>query len=147
VYLLETFNLNIENLITEKEREFLPYFVKNDKYEDILKEFNINHIFISSEDIHILDDIREFNEFLVKEFYNKVSTNQNLDSFIKVENAMNNFIREYNFFSKIANGSNKGKTPAEVVLERSIENGADLDTLPLWLLALINSPKRGDSSE
>src|SRR5699024_8728760 len=104
VYLLETFNLNIENLITEKEREFLPYFVKNDKYEDILKEFNINHIFISSEDIHILDDIREFNEFLVKEFYNKVSTNQNLDSFIKVENAMNNFIREYNFFSKIANG-------------------------------------------
>ena len=26
-------------------------------------------------------------------------------------------------------------------LKRAIENGTDLDTLPLWLLALINSPR------
>lgn len=146
VYLLETFNLNIENLVTEKEREFLPYFVKGDKYEEILEDFNINHIFISPEDTDILDDIREFNELIMREFYNKVFRNENLNSFIKVENAINNFIREYNFCSTISRGSNKGKSPAEVVLERAIENGADLDTLPLWLLALINSPKRGGIS-
>lgn len=147
IYLLETFNLNIENLITKKDREFLPYFVKDNKYEEILKEFHINHIFISAENNDILDEIRKFNELLVKEFYNKIPMNQNINSFIKVENAINNFIREYNFCNKIANGPNKGKTPAEVVLERSIENGTNLDTLPLWLLALINSPKRGDNSE
>lgn len=53
VYLLETFNLNIENLITEKERQFLPYFVKGDEYEKILKDFNINHVFVSPEDTNI----------------------------------------------------------------------------------------------
>lgn len=147
IYLLETFNLNIENLITEKEREFLPYFVKGDKYKEILEDFHINHIFVSPEDTDILDDIMRFNEFLVMEFYNKVPLNDNLDSFIKVENAINNFIREYNFCSIISNGSNAGKSPAEVVLERATKNGTDLDTLPLWLLALINSPKRGGRGE
>src|SRR5699024_4449763 len=65
VYLLETFNLNIENLITEKEREFLPYFVKGDEYENILEDFNINHIFVSPEDTNILGDTKEFNEFII----------------------------------------------------------------------------------
>lgn len=141
IYLLETFSLDIENLVTEKEREFLPYFVKGNKYKEILEDFNINHIFISSEYIDILDDMREFNEFLMMEFYNKIPLNDDLDSFIKVEDAINSFIRKYNFYSIIPNGPKKGKTPAEVVLERSIENGADLDTLPLWLLALINHSK------
>lgn len=147
VYLLETFNLNIENLITEKEREFLPYFVKDDKYEEIFKNFNINHIFVSPENTNILDDIREFNKFIMEKFYKKISLNENLNSFIKIENAMNNFVREYNFCNTISKGPNKGKTPAELVLEKAIENGADLDTLPLWLLALINSPKRGGIDE
>lgn len=147
VYLLETFNLNIKNLITEREREFLPYFVKSDKYEEIIEGFNINHIFVSSKDTYILEDIREFHEFIVREFYNKIPINDNLDSFSKVENSIKNFMREYNFLSIISSGENKGKSPAEVVLGRAIENGADLDTLPLWLLALINSPKRGDRNE
>ncbi|MBU5292627.1 helix-turn-helix domain-containing protein [Anaerosalibacter bizertensis] len=141
IYLLETFSLNIENLVTEKEREFLPYFVKGNKYKEILEDFNINHIFISPEYIDILDGMREFNEFLMMEFYNKIPLNDKLDSFVKVEAAINDFIRKYNFHSIIPNGPKAGKTPAEVVLERAIENGADLDTLPLWLLALINYSK------
>lgn len=147
VYLLETFNLNIENLITEKEREFLPYFVKGDKYQEIIDEFKIKHIFISPTDTEVLDDIRKFNAFLSTEFYNKIPFNNSLDSFEKVEDAMNNFIREYNFSNIISKGNNKGKSPAEAVLGRAIENGADLDTLPLWLLALINSSKRGGFGE
>ncbi len=146
VYLLETFNLNIENLVTERKREFLPYFVRGDKYKEIIEDFNINHIFILSDDTPLLDDIKSFNKFLVREFYNKIPLNDDLDSFTKVENAINNFVRDYNFYTAIPKGDNKGKSPAEVVLDRAKENNADLDTLPLWLLALINSQRRGDTN-
>ncbi|GMG95953.1 helix-turn-helix domain-containing protein [Tepidimicrobium xylanilyticum] len=147
VYLLDTFNLTIENLVTEREREFLPYFVKGDKHNSIIEEYNINHLFISPDETDIFNGIREFNEFLVKEFYNKILINEKLDSFIKVENRINSFMREYNFTNVISEGPNEGKTPAEAVLDRAIENGTDLDTLPLWLLALINSPRRGVKDE
>ena len=147
IYLLETFNLSIENLVTEKEREFLPCFVKGDKYNEIIQGYNINHMFISSKGIDLLDGIRKFNEYLVTEFYNKIHFNKKLDSFIKVENAISNFVREYNFTNTLSEGPNAGKTPAEAVLNRAIENGTDLNTLPLWLLALINSPRRGVNHE
>lgn len=147
VYLLETFNLNFENLVTEKTREFLPYFVKGDKYNEIIESYNINHLFISPEETSIFNDIVRFNEFLITEFYNKIHSNEKLDSFLKIENAINNFIREYNFTNIISKGPNKEKTPAEAVLKRAIENGADLDMLPLWLLALINSPRQGVRNE
>lgn len=142
VYLLEVFNLDIENIITERTREFLPYFLKGDKYDDIIQGYNINHIFLPPKESSLFNGIIDFNKYLFKEFYNKLG-HRNLDSFIKVENALSNFIREYNFTNVIAKGPSKGKTPAEAVLERAVENGTDLDTLPLWLLALINSPRGG----
>lgn len=146
-YLLDTFNLNIENLVTEKTREFLPYFVKGDKYNEIIDTYHVNHLFISPEQPNVFKDIIIFQEFLVKNFYNKIPFNGNLDSLIKVENDINHYIREYNFTNIITEGPSKGKTPAEAVLERAIENGTDLDALPLWLLALINSPRRGVRDE
>ena len=146
-YLLETFNLDIKNLITAKEREFLPYFVKGDKYNKIIDAYNIHHLFIPYEESEVFDDIVEFNEFLVTEFYNKILLNEKLNSFMKVENALNHFIREYNFTNKTSQGPSAGKTPAEIVLERAMEKGTDLDALPLWLLALINSPRRGVRDE
>lgn len=147
VYLLKTFNLNIENLITEKEKTFLPYFVKGNKYKEIIENFHINHMFISPENDTVLDDMRTFNEFLVTEFYNKIDLNSNLDSFIKVERELNKFVRQYNFYSVISSGCNARKTPVEVILERASQNNADLDTLPLWISALINSSKRSDKNE
>ena len=147
VYLLEIFNLDIKNLVTEKEREFLPYFVKGDAYHKIIDAYHINHIFIPYEESDIFDGIVEFNEFLVTEFYNKILLDKKLDTFIKVENAMNHFIREYNFTNIVSHGLNGGKTPAQLVLERAMEKGTDLDTLPLWLLALINSSRRGVEDE
>ena len=147
IYLLKTFNLNIENLITERKKAFLPYFVRGNKYKEIIENFHINHRFISLEDNIILDEMREFNEFLVTEFYNKIGENSDLDSFIKVERALNEFVREYNFYRAISSGCNAGKAPVEVVLERASHNNADLDTLPLWILALINSSKWGDKDE
>ena len=47
VYLMKTFNLNIENLLTEKTKEFVPYFVKGDKYKEIIENSHINHRFIA----------------------------------------------------------------------------------------------------
>lgn len=138
VYLLRIFNINIENLATNRKKEFLPYFVRGDKYKELMGELNINHIFISLEDIMELEDLTLFNEFLVTEFYNKINSNNELNSFIKVERALNKFIRDYNFSTIIQEGCNKGKTPVEVVLERALQNNVDLDTLPLWILALIN---------
>lgn len=138
IYLLETFNLTIDNIITERKREFLPYVVKSNKFNEIIGAYNINHIFAYSEDHYIFKEIIEFNEFLMEEFYKKIPLNKKLDTFRKVEVELYDFIRKYNFLSKIPFGPNAGKTPAEAVLNRAIENGTDLDTLPLWILALIN---------
>lgn len=145
--MLKIFNLSIENLITEKERVFLPYFVKGNKCREIIEDFNINHIFITPKKDTILDDIMEFNEFLITEFYNKIGSNSDLDSFPKIEEAITKFMLEHNFNNVISSGPNIGKTPAEVILERASQNNADLDTLPLWILALINHAKRDDKDE
>ena len=147
VYLLEIFDLSIENLVTEKEREFLPYFLRSHKYDEIISSYNINHFFSSVGDTDVFQGIMEMNEFLVTEFYNKIPLNKELNSFIKLDSVINNFIREYNFTNIITEGPNIGKTPAKIVLERSMENGADLNTLPLWILALINSPRGGAKDE
>ena len=117
----------------------MPYVVKGDKFNEIIGGYNINHIFAAPEE-DVFKEIRDFNELLMEEFYKKIPLNKGLDSFKKVEAEIYDFVRKYNFLNKIPSGHNKGKSPAEVVLNRAIENGTDLDTIPLWLLALINSP-------
>jgi transposase len=146
-YLLKLFNINIKNLATDRKKEFLPYFVKDNEYKEVIEELHINHIFIPPEDNVVLEDMMSLNKFLVTEFYNKVPLNNELDSFVKVEHALNKFIREYNFYSVIPSGCNADKTPVEVVLERASQNNVDLDTLPLWIMALINYSRRGGKGE
>lgn len=147
IYLIKIFNLSIDNLITDRKKEFLAYFVNGNRYKEIIEELNINHIFISTEEYTELEEIILFKEILVTEFYNRIPSNNELNSFVKVERALNKFIREYNFNRVISSGYNKGKTPVEVILERASKNNVDLDTLPLWILALINHSKRGDCNE
>lgn len=147
VYLMKNLNLNIENLITEKRKEFLPYLVKGNKHKEVIGNFNINHSFIIPENNEMLEDMNDFNEFLVKEFYNKVGRDKNLDSFIKVERALNKFLRSYNSSKVILNGCNAGKVPSQVILEKAAENNVDIDTLPLWLLTLLNPSKGSDWNE
>ncbi|MBS4539413.1 helix-turn-helix domain-containing protein [Clostridium sp. D2Q-11] len=144
VYLLKTFNLSIKNLVSERTKIFFPYFVKGNKYKEIIEDLNINHYFVSSEKDTLWNDMKVFNEYLMNEFYNKITKNSALDSFFKVERELNKFVRNYNFTSVISNGKNAGKTPAEVVLKRAAENNADLDTLPLWIQALLNVSRGGD---
>lgn len=147
VYLMKIFNLNIENLITEKTKEFVPYFVNSDKYKEIIENMHIKHRFIAPEKNTIMDTIGDFNEFLIKEFYNKIGTSKDIDSFVKVERGIHKFLRNYNFARVISSGCNAGKTPSKVILERAVHNNVDLDTLPLWLLALLNLPIRGNQNE
>ncbi|MBU3142845.1 helix-turn-helix domain-containing protein [Clostridium sp. CF012] len=147
VYLMKTFNINIENLITAKTKEFVPYFIKGDKYKEIIENSHINHRFIALEKNTILDVMSDFNELLVKDFYNKIGTDKTLNSFIKVERALHKFLRHYNFSRVISSGCNSGKVPAKVILDIAIQNNLDLDTLPLWILALLTPLKEGDRVE
>ncbi len=145
VYLLKIFNLNIENLVTNRKKEFLPYFVKANNYNEIIEELNINHIFM--ENNRILEDTTLFNEFVVREFYNRIDSSNEINSFEKIERELNKFIRDYNFYNRILEGFNSGKTPVEVLLQQALQNNVDLDALPLWILALINHSNRGDNNE
>ena len=147
VYLMKTFNINIENLITEKTKEFVPYFLNSNNYKEIIENFHINHKFIAPEKNTVLDAMVDFNELLVKQFYNKIAADKNMDSFIKVERGIHKFLRHYNFTRVITSGCNAGNVPARVVLERAAKENLDLDTLPLWILILLNRPKRGDQNE
>ncbi|WP_026477475.1 helix-turn-helix domain-containing protein [Alkaliphilus transvaalensis] len=146
VYLLKTFNLKIDYLITKKTKEFVAYFVKGNKDREILEHLNIKHSFIEDEESPLFDNIDGFNEFLVKEFYNKIPTDKGIDSFHKFERAFQKFLRNYNFSRSISSGSNEGKVPAEIILERAAQNNVDFDTLPLWLFALLNQRKGGNGN-
>jgi len=141
VYLMKTFNLNIEHLLTVKSKEFVPYFVNSEKYVEMIEKFGIHHEFILPEKNPLVEEMGEFNEFLIKAFYQNLGKNSNLDSFLNAERTIIKRVREYNFNSVITKGANAGKRPADVVLERAVQNNVDLDTLPLWLMALINSPQ------
>lgn len=147
LYLIRTFNLKIEHLVTDRTKSFVPYFVKEDKYMSIIENAKIIHHFISPENNPLFDEINAFNESLMKGFYRKISEDGSLDTFEKVERSIQKFVRTYNFSSVISSGLHKGKTPAETVLGEATQNQADLNTLPLWLLALIEFQGRGDQND
>jgi transposase len=147
LYLIRTFNLKINNLVTDRTKTFVPYFVKDDKYISILENAEISHYFVSPENNMLFDEMNAFSEYLIKGFYRKISGDTSLDTFDKVERSIQKFVRTYNFSSVISSGLHKGKTPAETVLGEATQNQADLDTLPLWLLALIEIQGRGIQNE
>jgi transposase len=147
VYLLKTFNLKIDHLISKKTKDFIPYFVKGNKYKEITDHLNIKHSFIEEENSSLLDTMKYFNEYLLKEFYSKMGIDKSIDSFAKVERAFHKFLRGYNFSRTISEGYNAGKTPAEIILEKAAQNNVDFDTLPLWILALLNQRKGADSNK
>jgi len=131
LYLIKTFNLKIDNLVTERTKSFVPYFVKDDKYLSILENAQISHYFVSPENNMLFDEMNAFSENLIKGFYRKISGDKSLDTFEKVERSLQKFVRKYNFSSIISSGIHKEKTPAEAVLGQSTQNHADFDTLPL----------------
>lgn len=144
VYLLKTFNLTIDHLVTIKSKELMVYFLKGNKYQEIMEHLNIKHSFVEHDKHSLLHTTDDFIEILIKGFYSRIGTDYSLDSFAKAEREFNRFLRHYNFVKTIAKGCNAGKTPAEVILERAAQNNVDFDTLPLWILSLLNQPKGVD---
>ena len=147
VYLMHTFKLDIANLLTEKSKLFVSYFVKNDKYKELINRFNIDHQFLTSDQIPLIHEMDAFIHSLTKSFYENVGVLPHLDSFTNVERALHRAIRHYNFKESITSGKNQGRVPASVVLERAEANHLDMNTLPLWVMALINPLKKEDDDE
>ncbi|WP_350343086.1 helix-turn-helix domain-containing protein [Proteinivorax tanatarense] len=144
MYLLKTFNISIDYLLTYKTKEFLPYFVKGNMLIEVTDDLNINHRFVEYEENSVLDEMTDFNRFLVKDFYSYVENKNSVNSFSKVEREFQKFLRNYNFLTPISKGVNSGKTPIEVVLEQSNNKGLNYEELPIWILALLNQKKRVD---
>lgn len=147
LYLIKTFNLRIENLVTDRTKAFIPYFVKDDKYVSILENAKIKNYFVSPETNSLFNGMNSFSEKLTKGFYRQINADASLDTFEKVERSIQKYVRAYNFKSIIFSGLHQGKTPAETVLGEATQNQADLNTLPLWLLALIEFQGRGAQNE
>jgi len=139
LYLIKTFNLSVENLVTLKDKNFLAYFLKGDRSREILENFKIRHIFLEPQKFHKLSDLDDFHEDLIRDFYEVIEEKKSCNSFLELERSLQRFIREYNFNHEITHGVHKGQTPVKVVLDRAKENGADLDALPLWILALLKT--------
>ncbi len=144
VYLMKTFRFHIENLVTERSKEFLPYFVQGNKCLEAAEELDVQNCYFVSESEAVFQEMNAFNELLVQDFYNKIGTERKMDSFVQVERALHKFVRHYNFSKSIEAGIHAGKVPGGVILESAKDNHVDLDTLPLWILALINTTKRED---
>ena len=94
-----------------------------------------------------MDEMDVFHQYLVKTFYDEIADSPHLNSFINVERAFHTTLRHYNFKEVITKGPHAGKVPASVVLERAESNNIDMNTLPLWVMALIDPLKKEDDTD
>lgn len=146
-YLMRTFKLDIANLLTEKNKAFVSFFVKNDRYKELVNRYKINHHFLTGDQMPLVHEMDAFIQNLTKNFYENVGNVSHLDTFINVERALHRTIRHYNFKEYITEGPNKGCIPARVVIKRAEANNVDMNTLPLWVMALISPLKEDDDDE
>lgn len=141
VYLMKTFNINIEHLLTFKNKEFIPYFMGGERYKEIIQQFHFTHKYIQNDQRYLLDELDDFVVYCIKEFYSKLETLEHMDSFAKMDRMLQKFVRDYNFVRPIETGPQIGKIPAYIVLDEARKNKVDLDMLPLWMQALIHPIK------
>ena len=147
VYLMRTFKLDVANLLTEKNKVFVPFFVRNDRYKELMARYTIGHQFINRDQMPLMDEMDVFHQYLVKTFYDEIADSPHLNSFINVERAFHTTLRHYNFKEVIIKGPHAGKVPASVVLARAEANNIDMNTLPLWVMALIDPLKKEDDTD
>lgn len=147
-YLLRTLNLNITHLFTEKNKQFLHYFMPNDHLENMVKRYKISHRFVALKDAPstspmgdgLFDDLNDFQSMIHSQFYRQIASHSHLNTFEKVERALYRFVRHYNTTHVLDKGDHKGKTSAQVMLAEAIRNHVEVETLPLWLLVLLDPP-------
>lgn len=147
VYLMRTFKLDVANLLTEKNKVFVPFFVKNDRYKELMARYTIGHQFVNRDQMPLIDEMDAFHQHFVKIFYDEIGESPHLNSFINIERAFHTTLRHYNFKEVITKGPHVGKVPASVVLQRAEANNIDMNTLPLWVMALIDPLKKEDDTD
>jgi len=147
VYLMKTFKLSIDTIITEKDTAYTPQYLKGRKLEQLTTQYGMMHHFIPDAHDELFSDLNQYYDELMNAFYEKQVALGHFNSLTSVERLLQGHLRQYNFFTRIKDGPYKGLTPAKVVLNKAVENHADLETLPLWLLAIIDASNKGDPHE
>lgn len=128
--LMKTLQFQIDNLVTNKSREFTTNWDRGKhKYSDFLHKNQINQVAITAEHTEIFQPLQQFVAVLTKEFYQQAWADESIDSFEVLEKRLHEFLRSYNFNRVITDGPNQGKIPSDVALEYTGQHEA----LPLWL--------------
>ncbi|MDH8678851.1 helix-turn-helix domain-containing protein [Fusibacter bizertensis] len=135
-YLMRTLNIELKWLYTIKNKAYLPYFVKNDRFNELQQHFGFEHIYIMDEHMDLLNPFNTYQTYLMSEFYKKVLETSEIDSFLKLERALNRFVRNANFKREKQFDQ---ETPAQIILACAKANNVDLETLPIWLMALLDN--------
>lgn len=135
-YLMRTLNIELKWLYTIKSKEFLNCFIKNNRFDELQLHFNFEHVYITDQNHKTFEDFTAFQTMLISEFYKKVLESTDINSFLKLDRSLQRFVRACNF-SNLKSGCNQ--TPAQIVLNSAKENNVDLETLPIWLMALLNN--------
>ncbi|WP_340007700.1 helix-turn-helix domain-containing protein [Paenibacillus sp. FSL K6-0276] len=128
--LMKTLEFQIDNLVTNKSREFTTNWDRGKhKYSDFLHKNNINQVAITADQTEIFQPLQQFVAVLTKEFYQQAWADDTIDSFDTLEKRLHEYLRTYNFSRVITDGPNQGKIPSDVALEYTGQH----ETLPLWL--------------
>ncbi|MDH6371438.1 transposase [Paenibacillus sp. PastF-3] len=128
--LMKTLEFQIDNLVTNKSREFTTNWDRGKhKYSDFLHKNNINQVAIAADQTEVFQPLQQFVAVLSKEFYQQAWLDVSIGSFETLEKRLHEYLRIYNFSRVITDGPNRGKIPSDVALEYSGQR----ETLPLWL--------------
>ncbi|OAB38942.1 helix-turn-helix domain-containing protein [Paenibacillus glacialis] len=128
--LMKTLHFEIDNLVTNKSREFTTNWDRGShKYTEFLHKNSINQVAFTAKNKEIFQPLEAFVAVLTKEFYQPAWADDTIDSFELLEKRLHEFLRHYNFSRVITDGPNQGQIPSDVVLEYTGQQ----ETLPLWL--------------
>lgn len=146
MYLVKTFKLDITHILIVKEKAFLPFFLKGDHLKKASHSLKCQMHFIDPED-PMVGYYEAFCTRLNEEFYDKFMRLGGVQSLETLEKELNQHIRKHNFFTTHKEGPNKGLTPGEIVLKKAVANNVNIDTLPIWMNALIEMAKKENKRE
>ncbi len=146
MYLLRTFKLTVSHMVIVKEKNFLPYFLRGDWLKNASVALGCQTHYLTPDD-EMLTAYHHFHTMLNQHFFDKIMSHRSYDSIESLEKELNQFMRKYNFFKPIEAGIHKGMTPGETILRTAIDNDVNIDTLPIWMNALIETAKMEQNRE
>lgn len=139
MYLARTFKIDVRHLILVKEKVFLPFFLKGDALKSVSEQLKCDVTFVPPDSDKLLE---KYNGFIARVKTKVLKFMEEKFDFEQIEKQLLIDLRQYNFFKEIDNGYYKGMTPGEVVLKEAVKNKVDIETLPIWMNALIELAKR-----